>query len=141
MGPNFFETKMGREFYQGTMPSIARSLATIAEEMKKQEKKQKEKHVKWFFISVTGLQEGADCISEDVCGPNGGFKKHEDVFRAMGNDIAEYVSMEIDKEVFFDTLDEAIVGTPYKVNYSNYAAELYKDGKATAIWRIVRVPD
>jgi hypothetical protein len=29
-GPQFFETKMGRQFYDGTMPRIATALDTIA---------------------------------------------------------------------------------------------------------------
>lgn len=36
----FFETKMGREFYCKTMPDIARSLNVIAETMKENQKKE-----------------------------------------------------------------------------------------------------
>lgn len=36
----FFETKMGREFYCKTMPDIARSLNIIAETMKENQKKE-----------------------------------------------------------------------------------------------------
>lgn len=34
-GPDFFQTMMGRTFFEGTMPSIARNLAKIAEELKR----------------------------------------------------------------------------------------------------------
>lgn len=34
-GPDFFQTMMGRNFFEGTMPSIARNLATIAEALKR----------------------------------------------------------------------------------------------------------
>ena len=36
MGPQFFQTGMGKTFFEGTMPRIARSLATIATELKRQ---------------------------------------------------------------------------------------------------------
>lgn len=32
-GPQFFETKMGRQFYDGTMPRIAKALESIATEL------------------------------------------------------------------------------------------------------------
>jgi len=31
MGPEFFQTRMGMTFYEGTMPSVARNLAMISE--------------------------------------------------------------------------------------------------------------
>jgi hypothetical protein len=36
MGPHFFQTRMGQTFYEGTVPRIAKSLATIATELKRQ---------------------------------------------------------------------------------------------------------
>lgn len=39
MAIQFFETKMGRKFYEGTMPKIARSLEVIANSMASEEKK------------------------------------------------------------------------------------------------------
>jgi len=36
MGPQFFQTVMGRAFYEGTVPRIAKSLASIATELKRQ---------------------------------------------------------------------------------------------------------
>ena len=35
MGPEFFQTIMGKRFYEGTVPNIARSLECIAEELKR----------------------------------------------------------------------------------------------------------
>jgi hypothetical protein len=39
MGPKFFETKMGHQFYDGTMPRIAKALERIATAMEKQQQK------------------------------------------------------------------------------------------------------
>jgi len=35
-GPEFFQTGMGHQYYQDTMPRIARALEKIAEEMEKE---------------------------------------------------------------------------------------------------------
>ncbi len=34
MGPEFFQTAMGKRFYEGTAPAIAEALKDIAKEMK-----------------------------------------------------------------------------------------------------------
>lgn len=34
--PNFFQTLMGKKFYEGDMPRIVRSLEQIAKELKRQ---------------------------------------------------------------------------------------------------------
>jgi len=38
-GPQFFETRMGMKFYEGTMPRIAEALKDIAESLKAQARK------------------------------------------------------------------------------------------------------
>jgi hypothetical protein len=36
-GPEFFQTVMGKQFYDGTMPRIAKALERIADAMEKQQ--------------------------------------------------------------------------------------------------------
>jgi len=35
MGPQFFQTRMGQKFFEGTMPRIAKVLEEIADELKR----------------------------------------------------------------------------------------------------------
>ena len=136
MAINFHETVMGKQFIQGTMPAIARSLETIAEEMQKKnaEEKKDEKEL-WLLIRVSGLQGG--CMSEVHQ-----YKNHAEVFRTMESEIASYVSVQLSlKEipVNFDEVEKVTADTIYDVQYGDYAAEVYKSGKPIAIWCIERV--
>jgi len=36
MGPEFFQTRMGQTFYEGTVPKMARAIEDVAKELKRQ---------------------------------------------------------------------------------------------------------
>ena len=36
MGPQFFQTRMGQTFYEGTMPKLARAVEALMAELKRQ---------------------------------------------------------------------------------------------------------
>jgi len=44
--PEFFQTMMGRQFYEGTVPRIAKALEDIAFELKRQNKLKEEQNGK-----------------------------------------------------------------------------------------------
>ena len=136
MSINFHETVMGKQFFQGTMPAIARSLETIAEEMQKKnaEEKKDEKEL-WLLIRVSGLQGG--CMSEVHH-----YENHVEVFKVMEKEIAGYVAVQLNlKEipVNFDEIEKVTEDTIYDVQYGDYAAEVFRSGKPIAVWCIERV--
>lgn len=55
MGPKFFETKMGKQFYDGTMPRIAAALERIAAALEAQTN-----------TRATGIDALARKIAEDI---------------------------------------------------------------------------
>ena len=65
-GPQFFETRMGQTFYQGTMPRIARSLEKIANVMETKLDKSNKKIPKDKLLLAVIEQIDYDLEKEDT---------------------------------------------------------------------------
>jgi hypothetical protein len=66
MGPQFFQTMMGKTFFEGTVPRIAKSLAKIATELKRQN------DLKEIELGLTSDTDVKDIAGEFITGGDEG---------------------------------------------------------------------